>query len=114
MSKLARLFDLIGEREVAYVHFEAGLTICGGLELGNDIVLEVLLTLSAADLSRFACACKALRQLCAQMIPGMKLELYRHQRASLAWMRRRETLCHGGILADGESHRQPRHCARPP
>jgi hypothetical protein len=50
----------------------------------------VLCSLDSSSFRAVASTCKALRQWCATLSPGLHLQLHPHQRDALAWMRRRE------------------------
>lgn len=74
-----------------------------GVEVEHDVLHLILHRLCARELRALGGTCRALRALAAQaQPPGLRLALYPHQRASLAWMLRQEaSLPHrAGILAD--------------
>ncbi|KAL0429176.1 UNVERIFIED_CONTAM: F-box protein [Sesamum radiatum] len=58
--------------------------------LSDDILINILTTLSPIDLVRISLACRHLRFLAASIMPCMKLKLYPHQQAAVEWMLQRE------------------------
>ncbi|KAK4414546.1 F-box protein [Sesamum alatum] len=58
--------------------------------LSDDILINILTTLSPIDLVKISLACRHLRFLAASIMPCMKLKLYPHQQAAVEWMLQRE------------------------
>ncbi|KAJ1632589.1 SNF2 family N-terminal domain-containing protein [Pavlovales sp. CCMP2436] len=80
----------------------AGATFAG-IEMEHDVLSLILGQLAARELMALGQTCRALRALAAQVPPpGLRLSLFPHQRASLAWMLRQEGDAphRSGILAD--------------
>eukprot|EP00955_Chlamydomonas_euryale_P050721 354633-Chlamydomonas_euryale.AAC.23 len=59
-------------------------------ELDAPMLSAVLSSLGARDLAMCACTCRCLRTVAETAVPGMRLELYPHQRTALRWMAARE------------------------
>ena len=71
--------------------------------LPDDLVLIIIHHLGPRALWSFGATCRRFARLGAGHVPGLALELFPHQRDSLAWMLRSERRAdgpHGGILAD--------------
>ncbi|KAI3445132.1 hypothetical protein Pfo_001797 [Paulownia fortunei] len=58
--------------------------------LPDDILINILTTLSPIDLVKISLTCHHLRYLAASIMPCMKLKLYPHQQAAVEWMLQRE------------------------
>ncbi|EYU38279.1 hypothetical protein ABFS82_02G111100 [Erythranthe guttata] len=59
--------------------------------LSDDILINILTTLSPIDLVKVSLTCHHLRNLAASIMPCMKLKLYPHQKAAVEWMLQRES-----------------------
>ena len=88
-GRVAALFEKLGSIDREHEVHRDG-TVFGGVELDFDICEKIGLLLGARDLSALGSCCRSLSTLAAQLYPGLKLTLYRHQRISLAFMMRRE------------------------
>ncbi|GER28534.1 SNF2 domain-containing family protein [Striga asiatica] len=58
--------------------------------LSDDLLINILNTLSPVDLVKISLTCHHLRYLAASIMPCMKLKLYPHQQAAVEWMLQRE------------------------
>ncbi|XP_060185950.1 F-box protein At3g54460 isoform X1 [Lycium barbarum] len=56
----------------------------------DDILINILSSLSPVDLLRVSATCRHLRSLAASIMPCMKLKLFAHQQAAVDWMLQRE------------------------
>lgn len=71
------------------------------IQLPNELWIDrVTPFMAAPSLQALRKANTEFHNILAAVVPGLKLKLYRHQIASLIWMRERETRGVGGILAD--------------
>lgn len=62
------------------------------LDLPKDLLIDNIAPfLEACSLDNLRRSCTALHESLRAVVPGLKLDLYRHQVNSLAWMRERET-----------------------
>ena len=101
MGRLAQVFERLGDMDRPYPSEpNAWMTSTGAL-LPPDVLSEIAALLSAQDLAALGSTCRTLHQLAASTYPGIKLQLYPHQKASLAFIMRAEaSRQRGGILAD--------------
>lgn len=107
-SRLAALFESLGEidrpvptdrADELNLQFESGAFAI----LDHDVLECIVARLATAqDLAALGSTCRPLSILCACTYPGIKLQLFPHQKASLAFMRAAEASAaqRGGILAD--------------
>ncbi|GFQ04949.1 F-box protein at3g54460 [Phtheirospermum japonicum] len=58
--------------------------------LSDDVLINILATLSPVDLVKISLTCHHLRYLAASIMPCMNLKLYPHQQAAVEWMLQRE------------------------
>ncbi|GBG65906.1 hypothetical protein CBR_g54197 [Chara braunii] len=67
------------------------LTNCSGIwSIPDEILVSILARLSAADLRSVEAVCRHTRELAAGLAPGLKLDLFPHQRTAVRWMLQRE------------------------
>ena len=101
MARLAAVFEALGniDRPVSNVH--SGWTTPTGATLDSDTAENICSRLLPRDLAALGSTCSALHAVAACIYPGIRLRLYPHQRASLAFMLRSEAgELRGGALAD--------------
>ena len=65
-------------------------TKSGIWDLADDVLSNILCTLTPRDLVSVASACRHLRSLAASIMPSMNLKLFPHQNAAIKWMLKRE------------------------
>ncbi|KAF3434278.1 hypothetical protein FNV43_RR25381 [Rhamnella rubrinervis] len=67
-----------------------GSSTSGIWEVSDDILINILATLSPMELIRVAATCRHLRLLAVSIMPCTKLKLFPHQQAAVQWMLHRE------------------------
>lgn len=58
--------------------------------LPGSALQKIVQSLDSATLGNLAATCRHLHSLCCVQVPGLKLQLYRHQKTALLWMLSRE------------------------
>ena len=100
-AALARVFEVLGDVERAVPEETAGL-VSGSISVDPDSLANITGRLSPMELASLGMTCRALRVATATIYPGIKLRLYPHQRASVAFLLSCEANPdqRGGVLAD--------------
>ena len=58
--------------------------------LPAEVLHRIAHYLNAKDVSAFRCTCRMMYQTCLYIVPGLRANLFPHQKAALNWMRHRE------------------------
>ena len=102
-GRLAACFEKLGEIGLPPpLEHQFAWTLNERVTLGPDVLAHLATLLTPQQLAALGSTCKDLARLSAATYPGIKLRLYPHQRASLAFMLKSEADLdrRGGILAD--------------
>ena len=101
MPRLSSVFEALGNVD-RQIPEETTFTSAEGITIDPDCLANITSRLSARDLAALASSCIAMRAAAACTYPGIKLRLFPHQRASLAFLVKCEAAIHqrGGALAD--------------
>jgi hypothetical protein len=100
-GRLAALFERLGDIDRPVPTQRVGWTTPTGATLDHDVLEFIVARLLGQDLAALGSTCSSLRALAACSYIGLRLTLFPHQRASLAFMMAAEASCQrGGILAD--------------
>ena len=102
MPLIPAVFATLGEVERPIPPETTGHFSADGTVIDPDSLMNILRRLAARDLAALAMTCTAMREAAASTYPGIKLRLYPHQRASLAFLLQCESdpKRRGGVLAD--------------
>ena len=100
-GRLAVLFERLGDIVRPVPTQRVGWTTPTGATLDHDVLEFIVAHLRGQDLAALGSTCSSLRALAACSYIGLRLTLFPHQRASLAFMMAAEASSQrGGILAD--------------